>query len=277
MAGEPLGHPGSATGHLDQPAAAADRSPDQQAERQFSRPGPAAGGVLGGGRAGYRDQHELGGDLVVEPVLDVDQPRLLPLLSTHLSFPQIAEEMSLSRHTIKSQVMSIYRKLGTPPSARPSPGPVSSVSWRDDSRSSSHQGDGIRSGMRCHGAVTVGEPSGSDGEIPGDSALAGDEHEGFVEGQAGFGHDPAGPSALDPRAAALLRVGTCVATWSPGVRLESSTGRALAAGSAEDEIANALLAITQVAGLGPVVVAAPDVATALGYDITAALEEPDGH
>ena len=40
--------------------------------------------------------------------------RLLPLLSTHLSFPQIAEEMSLSRHTIKSQVMSIYRKLGAP-------------------------------------------------------------------------------------------------------------------------------------------------------------------
>jgi 4-carboxymuconolactone decarboxylase len=131
--------------------------------------------------------------------------------------------------------------------------------------------------MRCHGAVTVGEPSGSDGEIPGDSAQAGDEHEGFVEGQAGFGHDPAGPSALDPRAAALLRVGTCVATWSPGVRLESSTGRALAAGSAEDEIANALLAIAEVAGLGPVVVAAPDVATALGYDITAAREEPDDH
>ena len=33
---------------------------------------------------------------------------------THLSFPQIAEEMSLSRHTIKSQAMSIYRKLGAP-------------------------------------------------------------------------------------------------------------------------------------------------------------------
>ena len=38
--------------------------------------------------------------------------RLLPLLSTHLSFPQIAEEMVLSRYTIKSQAMSIYRKLG---------------------------------------------------------------------------------------------------------------------------------------------------------------------
>ena len=38
--------------------------------------------------------------------------RLLPLLSTHLSFPEIAEELFLSRNTIKSQANSIYRKLG---------------------------------------------------------------------------------------------------------------------------------------------------------------------
>ena len=38
--------------------------------------------------------------------------RLLPLLSTHLSFPEIGEELFLSRHTIKSQANSIYRKLG---------------------------------------------------------------------------------------------------------------------------------------------------------------------
>jgi len=38
--------------------------------------------------------------------------RLLPLLSTHLSFPEIAAEMFLSRNTIKSEAMSIYRKLG---------------------------------------------------------------------------------------------------------------------------------------------------------------------
>ncbi len=30
---------------------------------------------------------------------------------THLSIPEIAEELSLSRNTIKSQAMSIYRKL----------------------------------------------------------------------------------------------------------------------------------------------------------------------
>ena len=38
--------------------------------------------------------------------------RLLPLLSTHLSFPEIAAELFLSRHTIKSHAKAIYRKLG---------------------------------------------------------------------------------------------------------------------------------------------------------------------
>jgi len=38
--------------------------------------------------------------------------RLLPLLATHLSFPQIGEELFLSRNTVKSQAISIYRKLG---------------------------------------------------------------------------------------------------------------------------------------------------------------------
>ena len=38
--------------------------------------------------------------------------RLLPLLSTHLSFPEIARELFLSRNTVKSQACSIYQKLG---------------------------------------------------------------------------------------------------------------------------------------------------------------------
>ena len=58
--------------------------------------------------------------------------------------------------------------------------------------------------------------------------------------------------------------------------LEWSAARAMAAGASEDEIADVLLAIAPVTGLGRVVSAAPDVATALGYDIAAALEEPDG-
>ena len=38
--------------------------------------------------------------------------RLLPMLSTHLSFREIGEEMFLSPNTIKSQAISLYRKLG---------------------------------------------------------------------------------------------------------------------------------------------------------------------
>jgi LuxR family maltose regulon positive regulatory protein len=38
--------------------------------------------------------------------------RLLPLLSTHLSFREIGEELFVSRNTIKTQAISVYRKLG---------------------------------------------------------------------------------------------------------------------------------------------------------------------
>ena len=97
--------------------------------------------------------------------------------------------------------------------------------------------------------------------------------EGFVEDEAGLGVGLVKASALDPKTAALLQVGVSVAIGSPAVCLEWSAGRALAAGASEDEIADVLLAIAPVAGLGRVVAAAPEVATALGYDITAALEE----
>jgi LuxR family maltose regulon positive regulatory protein len=38
--------------------------------------------------------------------------RLLPLLTTHLSFREIAERLFVSRNTVKTQAISIYRKLG---------------------------------------------------------------------------------------------------------------------------------------------------------------------
>jgi alkylhydroperoxidase/carboxymuconolactone decarboxylase family protein YurZ len=98
--------------------------------------------------------------------------------------------------------------------------------------------------------------------------------EGFVEDQAGLRLGPARISALDPKTAALLQLGASVAIGSPAVCLQWCTGRALAAGASEDEIADVLLAIAPVAGLGRIVCAAPEVATALEYDTAAALEEP---
>ena len=47
-----------------------------------------------------------------ESALTCAELRLLPMLATHLTFPQIAATMSLSPNTIKSQAYSLYRKLG---------------------------------------------------------------------------------------------------------------------------------------------------------------------
>ena len=100
--------------------------------------------------------------------------------------------------------------------------------------------------------------------------------EAFVQDQAGLGLGLAGTQALDPKTAALLQLGASVATGAPGICLEWSTARALAAGATDEEIADTLVAIAPVTGLGRVVAAAPDLGTALGYDIAAALEDPDG-
>ena len=37
--------------------------------------------------------------------------RVLPLLLTHLTLSDIADRLFLSRHTVKSQLWSMYRKL----------------------------------------------------------------------------------------------------------------------------------------------------------------------
>jgi 4-carboxymuconolactone decarboxylase len=92
-----------------------------------------------------------------------------------------------------------------------------------------------------------------------------------------FGPDLAQRSALDAKTVALLQVAVSVAIGSSAVCLEWSAARAMAAGATKDEIADVLVAIAPLAGLGRVVSAAPEVATALEYDIDAALEEPDDH
>ena len=40
------------------------------------------------------------------------EARVLPFLPTNLAFPAIADQLYLSRHTVKSHCVSIYRKLG---------------------------------------------------------------------------------------------------------------------------------------------------------------------
>ena len=71
-------------------------------------------GILGDQADALRDQlaKDRGSAVPGASALTAAELRLLPLLATHLSFPQIGEELFLSRNTITSQAVSIYRKLG---------------------------------------------------------------------------------------------------------------------------------------------------------------------
>ena len=74
---------------------------------------PGLGTLVGEARAlQARLSRERGSSVPGASALTAAELRLLPLLSTHLSFPEIAEQMFLSRYTIKSQALSIYHKLG---------------------------------------------------------------------------------------------------------------------------------------------------------------------
>ena len=70
-------------------------------------------GTLAGEAAALRAQlaKERGPSAPRASALTGAELRLLPMLSTHLSFAEIGEELFLSRHTIKSQARSLYRKL----------------------------------------------------------------------------------------------------------------------------------------------------------------------
>ena len=54
----------------------------------------------------------LAGAVIATGSLTIAERRLLPLLPTHLTFREIGQHLHLSQHTVKSQALSIYRKLG---------------------------------------------------------------------------------------------------------------------------------------------------------------------
>lgn len=99
--------------------------------------------------------------------------------------------------------------------------------------------------------------------------------EEFIRDAVGLGMDPLRSCQLDARTIALLELSASVALGSPAVCVHATVSRALAAGATNDEVVDVLLAIAPVVGLGRVVSVATDVATALEFDVAAALEDPD--
>jgi 4-carboxymuconolactone decarboxylase len=81
------------------------------------------------------------------------------------------------------------------------------------------------------------------------------------------------PLPLDPRTQALVRLGALVALGATPASYGWTVEAAFAAGATVDEIVSTLLAVAPVVGIARVAAAAPTLATALGYDIEAALEQ----
>jgi LuxR family transcriptional regulator, maltose regulon positive regulatory protein len=55
---------------------------------------------------------QVGADGAGGPPLTPAELRLLPYLQTHLSSPEIGARLFVSRNTVRTEVSSIYRKLG---------------------------------------------------------------------------------------------------------------------------------------------------------------------
>jgi alkylhydroperoxidase/carboxymuconolactone decarboxylase family protein YurZ len=82
-------------------------------------------------------------------------------------------------------------------------------------------------------------------------------------------------SHLDPKTHALVRLGALVAIDSASPGYMSTLETARRRGASDDEIVGCLIAVLPAIGVARVVSAAPKLALALGFDVTAALEKSE--
>ena len=80
---------------------------------------------------------------------------------------------------------------------------------------------------------------------------------------------------LDPRTHALVRLGALLALGAAPVSYHWNVGAALDAGATPEEILGTLVAVAPISGIARVVLATPEVALSIGYDLDAAFEELD--
>lgn len=99
--------------------------------------------------------------------------------------------------------------------------------------------------------------------------------ERYVASVAGMGHANLEASGLDQKTHALVRLGALLAIEATVSSYQPNIAMALAAGASVDEIIGTLVAIAPDVGMVRAVAAAPELALALGYDVSAAFESPD--
>jgi alkylhydroperoxidase/carboxymuconolactone decarboxylase family protein YurZ len=79
------------------------------------------------------------------------------------------------------------------------------------------------------------------------------------------------PEALDPKTLALVRLAALIAVGAAVPTFSAQVDAAVAAGASAAEIVDVLVGVVPALGLPCVVVAAPRLALALGYDVEAGL------
>lgn len=84
------------------------------------------------------------------------------------------------------------------------------------------------------------------------------------------------PAQLDQKTLALVRLAALVAVGGAIPSYGAATDAAVSCGATTAEMVDVLVGVVSIVGLPSVVAAAPRMATALGYDITDALERPNG-
>jgi hypothetical protein len=83
-------------------------------------------------------------------------------------------------------------------------------------------------------------------------------------------------AGIEPHAHALVRIAALIALDAAPPSYMSAVEAGLAAGISHDEIVGTLIAVIPIVGVARVVSAAPNLALALGYDVSEALELVDG-
>ena len=83
-------------------------------------------------------------------------------------------------------------------------------------------------------------------------------------------------SGIDARSHALLRIAALIAVDAAPPSFMSALQAGLDAGASYDEIVGTLIAVMPIVGVARVVSAAPNLALALGYDVSEAFEFVDG-
>jgi 4-carboxymuconolactone decarboxylase len=99
--------------------------------------------------------------------------------------------------------------------------------------------------------------------------------EAFIESVLSIRLRDDGRCGLDPKTLALVRLGALLALGAAPVSYHWNVGAALDAGATPQEILGTLVAVAPISGIARVVLATPEVALSIGYDLDAAFEELD--